>query len=60
MVAKLSHNTLKHGLSYVEGLPNVAKVMQTGAHENFATAVRVAQCDSMEMLHGMDAVPHLT
>ena len=36
-------NTLTYGLSYVEGLPNVAKVMQTRAYENFATAVRVAE-----------------
>ncbi len=52
-------NILKYGLSYVEGLPNVAKVMQTRAYQDFATAVRVAECDSMEKLHCMDAVPHL-
>ena len=56
----LAINTLKYGLGYVEGLPNVAKVMQTRAYQNFATAVRVAECDSMEKLHCMDAVPHLT
>ncbi|KAL0031450.1 hypothetical protein WJX77_001117 [Trebouxia sp. C0004] len=56
----LAINTLKYGLGYVEGLPNVAKVMQTRAYQNFATAVRVVECDSMEKLHCMDAVPHLT
>jgi len=56
----LAINTLKYGLGYVEGLPNVAKVMQTRAYQNFATAVRVAECDSMEKLHCMGAVPHLT
>ena len=56
----LAINTLKYGLGYVEGLPNVAKVMQTRAYQNFATAVRVAECDSMEKLHCMNAVPHLT
>ena len=56
----LAINTLKYGLSYVEGLPNVAKVIQTRAYEKFATVVRVAECDSMEKLHFMDAVPHLT
>ncbi len=56
----LAINTLKYGLSYVEGLPNVAKVMQTRAYQDFATVVRVAECDSMEKLYCMDVVPHLT
>ena len=34
--------------------------MQTGAHEQNATTVRVAECDNMEKLHCIDAVPHLT
>ncbi len=56
----LAINTLKYGLSYVEGLPNVAKVMQTRAYQDFATVVRVAECDSMEKLYCMNVVPHLT
>ncbi len=52
-------NILKYGVGFVQGPPNVAKVMQTHEYDTFSTSVRQAECDSMAKLQRMDEVPHL-
>ena len=52
-------NTLKYGTNFVQGLPNVLKVMQLPEYALFSDKVRQAECDSMEKLHMMQDVPYL-
>ncbi len=52
-------NKLKYGMNFVQGLPNVLKVMQLPEYVLYSNRVRQAECDSMERLHMMQDVPYL-
>jgi len=52
-------NILKYGMKFVQGLPNVVRIMQMPEYAFFSDKVRQAECDSMEKLQIVQEVPYL-